>query len=79
MEKWPLGMTRPKKWYLDSCSSDGKYHTALKSADGVFLKKPNATSFLGAIQTVEVPEEQQCCGKYTSSECVLVSVVVKCV
>ena len=48
----------------------------LKSADGVLLKKPNATSFLGAIQTVE---EQQCGGKYTSSECVLVSVVVKCV
>ena len=67
-------MTKPKKWYLDSClSSDGECQIVLKSSDGILLKKPNATTFLGPIMAVQVPEDQLCGNKYSSSECVLVS------
>lgn len=69
-------MTKPKKWYLDSClslSADGEYQTVLKSSDGALLKKPNATNSLGSVLSVQVPEEQQCGSKYSPSECVLVS------
>lgn len=70
-------MTKPKKWYLDSCLSpnaDGEHQTVLKSSDGALLKKPNATnSLVGSILSVQVPEEQLCGSKYSPSECVLVS------
>ena len=71
-------MTRPKKWYLDSYSGTqedntrSECQTVLKTSDGSLIKKSNASSYLGPILSVEVPDEQHC-GKNSPSECVLVS------
>lgn len=62
-------MTKPKKWYIDS---DDDLKNVLKRSDGELFKKPNATSPLGPVLTVEVPLADQC-GKNSPSECVLVS------